>query len=831
MLRIVCSLLLFAVGYAQQDPKIVREAPRTSGVVEINGKPVRWVDRGGYAVAGDIIVGTTAEVLGGDAKGEGKQASFRFGAGTRWPNGVVPYTVDAAVRNPQWITQAVAEWNAKTPIRLIPRTNETDFVRFQRLDPNACYSSVGRVGGQQTINIGDGCGLGATIHEIGHAVGLWHEQSRQDRDYYVRVDFSNIDRENAYNFDLEGDRGIDYGHYDFGSIMHYSNAGFNASPAPTLVSIPAGIPIGQRGGLSTFDVASVNFFYGRENQITIDTVPTGLRVIVDGEQITAPRTYSWAEGTEHTISVPDEAQTVTDVRRYVFGRWSDNGSRTHTIRVNRRETPGYVAAFIEQYRLPVNNGAGGRARVVNPSPDGFYTVGEPVTVEAVPDAGFRFVSWTAESAGYFRTLGNAANPHTIPQLATSHAVTPLFTQGPITRIESNERQSSVVVDGTQVALPSQFAWAPGSQHTLEAPAAVSDGVQINGVDNLAFRSWSVGSGGRTAAVTAAGEDTTIRAEFTRSVQVLVQRAGAGLGAVSSNPGSSTGYFEVGTDVTFRATSFTGQFVGWSGDATGADNPLVVRADRQKLITAGFLVPGQLRAAAIVDAATYSANGIAPGMMIALFGLNIGPEQVAGAFAVNGRLLTEINGTQVTIDGVPAPIVYLSANQLNVIVPYAIASKAANRETVRVDVTTPGRGVASAFVSTRPAGPAIFTRNASGVGNCACLNENGTVNSPLNPAAKGSVVVLYATGEGQTVPAGVDGLLAAGATTRPVLPIRARVGSREVPVDYAGAAPGFTAGTMQVNVRIPSDIVGGNVPVQLFAGEEAGLNTVTIAVQQ
>jgi hypothetical protein len=81
--------------------------------------------------------------------------------------------------------------------------------------------------GQQTISLGAGCTTGSAIHEIGHAVGLWHEQSREDRDLFVTINWQNIEPGKEHNFDQHITDGDDIGTYDYGSIMHYPRTAFS----------------------------------------------------------------------------------------------------------------------------------------------------------------------------------------------------------------------------------------------------------------------------------------------------------------------------------------------------------------------------------------------------------------------------------------------------------------------------------------------------------------------------------------------------------------------------------------------------------------------------
>lgn len=221
-------------------------------------------------VEGDILVPRQ-----GVARPEGVGAlgfTFEpFSYGYLWPGGRVPYTVDPQVNEAQRerIRQAIAHIEEKTPIRFVERTSEADYVQFMvDGDPGSCWSWVGRVGGPQNLDVycgQDGVPLvGTVVHEILHALGFWHEQSRADRDEYVEILWENIREDQRHNFDKIGLNGQLQGPYDYDSIMHYSARAFSVNGEPT-IRPKNGVPlerIGQRQGLSQGDITAIQTYYG-----------------------------------------------------------------------------------------------------------------------------------------------------------------------------------------------------------------------------------------------------------------------------------------------------------------------------------------------------------------------------------------------------------------------------------------------------------------------------------------------------------------------------------------------------------------------------------------
>jgi uncharacterized protein (TIGR03437 family) len=231
--------------------------------------------------------------------------------------------------------------------------------------------------------------------------------------------------------------------------------------------------------------------------------------------------------------------------------------------------------------------------------------------------------------------------------------------------------------------------------------------------------------------------------------------------------------------------------------------------------------------AVTNAASNLAGAISPGEIVVLYGSGIGPAQlVTAAPGSDGSYGAQLANASVSFNGLAAPMIYAWALQTAAIVPYGIVGPSAN-----VVVTYQGQISAVFSVPVASSAPGIFTYNATGLGPVAAINQDGvTVNTAATPTKIGDIISLYATGEGQTTPAGVDGKPASVPYPYPNLPVTATVGGQEAPIIYAGGAPGEVAGLMQVNVQIPAGIQSGSaVPVVLRVGAVSSQAGVTIAL--
>ena len=230
---------------------------------------------------------------------------------------------------------------------------------------------------------------------------------------------------------------------------------------------------------------------------------------------------------------------------------------------------------------------------------------------------------------------------------------------------------------------------------------------------------------------------------------------------------------------------------------------------------------------VASAASYLPESASPGALLTVFAPAIGPQSGATMRSTAAGLVdTTLNDTRVLFDGHPAPLLYVGPAQVNLVVPYELAGQTHAQMTVEYQ----GQPVLSLGLAIVPSAPAILAADGSGIGPGAILNQDFTINSAINPADRGTVIQIFATGAGSWDTAGVDGSFAAAPLAHPVLPVSVRIGGLPAEVAYAGAAPGLVSGVLQVNARIPAGAAPGNAVVFLTAGDAASQPGITVYVR-
>ncbi len=232
-------------------------------------------------------------------------------------------------------------------------------------------------------------------------------------------------------------------------------------------------------------------------------------------------------------------------------------------------------------------------------------------------------------------------------------------------------------------------------------------------------------------------------------------------------------------------------------------------------------------ATFTNAASLLPGPLAPGEIFTIFGQGIGPATgPIGAFDTSGVLATTLGGTWALFDQTAAPLFYAQAQQINAQVPYEVAGQAS----AQVQIIYNGTTVATQQVPLAAASPALFT-TGSGMGQVVAVNEDGSINSDQHPAQLGSVVVFYATGQGQTQPASTTGQAAQAPFGMSLLPVSLTIGGIPADIIWEGSAPGFVGLDGMINARIPSGFIPtGNLPVILTIGTYGSAASTTIAIQ-
>ncbi|TLU96921.1 hypothetical protein FEM55_02680 [Dyadobacter sediminis] len=280
--------------------------PGQTGIVKqgkLYGIPVYYSEIQNQAVfEGDIILSkeqlSTTGLPDSTFRNGRTEGTGRSSNAARWPGNTVYYKIDPALPNQARVYAAIKEWETYTPLRFVLRTSQANYVTFR--PGSGCSSHVGMIGGQQYINLASSCSTGNTVHEIAHAIGMWHEQSRVDRDKYVKILWENILPGYEHNFKTYAQQnmdGFDYSSMDLGSIMMYDSYAFTKNGKPTITRLNGSTYTVQRNALASRDIGcSVsmysNLYTVKGDRLYAVSASTGQRSDLGG---------SWT-GTEALVS-------------------------------------------------------------------------------------------------------------------------------------------------------------------------------------------------------------------------------------------------------------------------------------------------------------------------------------------------------------------------------------------------------------------------------------------------------------------------------------------------------------------------------------------------
>jgi len=621
------------------------------------GRPVNYsVVHGKPIYQGDIILEHVAPIMNqatasADKTGLGRGYSMTTAYSQYlWPkvNGVatIYYLIDpnSDSQATPTINAAIAQFNSDFPnvIQWVPwNPQDPQGPNYVDIDlsgndfSGSCEANEGYEGiPAQPMTGSFLCSEGTILHEMGHVIGLWHEQSRSDRDTYVTVNYQNIIKGSRFNFDIIQDDVQNMTLYDYASLMQYPAFSFIRNGGPGIETIPAGMPLGSFDGIpvpqtvdySAGDKEGIERLYGTPpTQITVTSNPPGLQVIVDGVTVTTPQVYTWALNSTHTLNVPTNVQTLTGLIQgsttsatfyYTYGRWNDNTTQSHTITV----TPGdgdvsfpasspqvatYTANFIQlvPYNAavyPTGSGSVG----VSPQPQSYpgvagvyFIARQQATLTATPASGWSFYEFN--NGPFWLPGGLGANPKTfyVPDTGNPVNTTAEFSNTPIYTVDLTPETFSsneyAYIDGGFWYTPKNFSsfydstWTVGSQHTLNIDS-LEYPFSIN--SRYSFDSWSDG-GAQSHAINLPASSTsyiaTVTPEFAPADNWQFGLP-CGAAAASISPSSGDGFYPTGQVLTFDQTPATGwTFAGWSYDLTGLTSPQNLTITDEVLVFANY----------------------------------------------------------------------------------------------------------------------------------------------------------------------------------------------------------------------------------------------------
>jgi uncharacterized protein (TIGR03437 family) len=310
--------------------------------------------------------------------------------------------------------------------------------------------------------------------------------------------------------------------------------------------------------------------------------------------------------------------------------------------------------------------------------------------------------------------------------------------------------------------------------------------------------------------------------YIASGSATVRKVYAGTGYITTIAGNGTrGYMGDG------GPAIAGELNGPIALAVDSNGNVYVADSANNAIRLLTFAGYQLSIAAAANAASNLTGAVSGGEVLVFYGSGMGPAALSvNSVGLSGVYPSTLNGVTVTIGGHPAPILYASATQLAVVVPFEVSG-----ETTEAFVQYQGQFSSPFPVTLAQSTPGIFTANLSGQGQAAAINDHNnsfSYNNAANPANAGDYIEIYVTGAGQTSPAGVDGQ-PYGGPANCVLPVKVTIGGvSEVP-QYCGGVPGQIAGLTQLNVPVPSGLPAGNAAISVTIGGVNAQSGVTVAV--
>jgi hypothetical protein len=622
--------------------------------------------------------------------------------GSLWPGGIVYYQI---TNGSSAVTSAIGISNADFSgvVTWMSGTGSGTYVNID-LDSSdtsgSCdVNSIGYPGAGKVVTMGGSgsCSIATILHEMGHIIGLYHEQTRTDRDSYITMNYDNVIKgswTSDFAFNTQNQQLLTP--YDYASVMQYPSFTLSRNGGPVIETIPAGIPLQGTEGVpgtgnqdySAGDREAILRLYGSPpTSVTVTSNPVGLQVIVDSTTYTTPQTFAWALNSTHTLNVPSSVQTLTgDIENssqaatfyYTYGRWNDSTAQLHTITVSAGDgSPAfpatlpaiatYSANFIQlvPYAETVFPSASGSVSV-SPQPQtysgasgNFFVARQQATLTATPTpaSGNNFYEFNAQFPYFWLPGGISANPKTfnVPDTGNPVAVLGEFTTSPVYTVNvvpsnpiANDYSANLwaYVDGNFWRTPKNFspdtaydgsAWNFATSHSLNID---SPEFPYSFNTEYLFSSWS-DAGAQSHNITASGSNTTYTATVVPQYAPATNFSFPPCGGTATITPNSTegGFYPWGTTLTYTAAPGTGwTLAGWTYDLSGTANPTTLTATDETLVYANFNTASS--PLTLTGLSPLSVAAGSPTFMLTLTGTGFASRSVSNVNVnVNGTFLT------------------------------------------------------------------------------------------------------------------------------------------------------------------------------------------------
>lgn len=662
------------------------------------------------------------------------------------PNGETLWPKVGAVATVFYVIDSASDPNATSKIDAAITTFNADFpnviqwVQWTNSSPSPNYVdinlSASDTSGQCEANEGyeakpaqpmtgsTACTVGTILHEMGHVIGLWHEQSRSDAANYVTLNYNNVIKGSWSNFQPVTDNAQILGPYDYASVMQYIPYAFTRNGEAVIESIPAGIPLSGYEGVpptqvgtsgapaqpafdySAGDKETILRLYGAApTKVTVTSNPVGLNVIVDGLTIATPQTYTWSLFSSHTLDVPAEAQTLSGFVLnsigskyavsfyYTYGRWNDSTAQMHTITVapgngsptfpsTAPQIATYSANFIQLVPYSASIAPTGTGQsTVSPQPQTYsgvagqyFVARQQATLSATANTGWNFYEFN--NSPFWLPGGLGANPKTfeVPDTGNPVNTTVEFSNTPIYTVdiqpETFSSNLTVYVDKKNVDhgglfyTPKNFSSMYDSNWTpgsKHSLQVLAEQSPYSVNSRYTFSSWS--DGGPMSHTTAPLPATAQSYIATVTAQFRPATNFDFPPCGGSATPNSVGFYPTGHSLRLAATPDTDWlFAGWTYDKTGTANPATLVANDETLVYANFnTVNTPLTLASLKPS---SARAGAAGFMLTLTGTGFSPTSVVYA---NGqyRTVTYVNSKTLSVPMTSADVASAGAFQVYV----------------------------------------------------------------------------------------------------------------------------------------------------------------------